>query len=258
MADTLKLPLVGQVPKRTVIIGGVALGGLAAFVYWRNRHSASASLSTSSADTSAPDQGTAVDPNIDPETGFDYGTVEDQNALAQLNGGLTSGGLGGSVGVDNPIPSPGPVAPATNSAWAQQVEQDLSAIGYSATDVAAAVGRYLAKLGLSTSQQNIIQIALAEDGPPPQGSYSIIPGPNSGNPPPTVQKFTGHRQISGGKQSLMSWASQHHTTAGAIVEETELAFTTKHLTPANHDKFSRYLLNGTDKRMPVGLVFYSK
>ena len=63
---------------------------------------------------------------------------------------------------------------ASNSAWAQAVEAGLSTIGYSSTDIAAALGRYLGSLSETPDQASIVGAALAEFGPPPVGSYQII------------------------------------------------------------------------------------
>ena len=68
---------------------------------------------------------------------------------------------------------------ATNAAWAQAVTAGLSDIGYSSTDVAAALGMYLGGLPLSTladgvSSASIVSAAIAEYGPPPVGTFTMI------------------------------------------------------------------------------------
>ncbi len=68
---------------------------------------------------------------------------------------------------------------ATNAAWSQAVTAGLTDIGYTSTDVSAALGLYFAGATLTTlsdgaSAAAIIQAALAEYGPPPAGSYQVI------------------------------------------------------------------------------------
>lgn len=71
---------------------------------------------------------------------------------------------------------------ATDAAWAQAVEAGLTDIGYSPTDVAAALGRYLGSLPETSAQASIIRTAIAEYGPPPVGSYQVIMSSGTGPP----------------------------------------------------------------------------
>ena len=68
----------------------------------------------------------------------------------------------------------------SNSAWAQAVEAGLTDIGYSPTDVAAALGRYLGDLPETAAQAGIVQAAIAEYGLPPVGSFTIRQAPPAG------------------------------------------------------------------------------
>jgi hypothetical protein len=265
-----------------VIAGGVGLAGLAGYVFYRNRKNAAANAADSASTTDT--SGTTTDPNIDPLTGFDYGTLQDQEALAQLNTGLTSGvggiadtgvgsvGTGTTTGTDTGTDSgdtggndttgdpvtgtpvvPVGSNPTTNAAWASLVEQDLSAIGYKESDVAAAVGRYLGKLSLTTAQANIIRVALAEDGPPPVGTFTIITGSTTTTPPPPISD-KGVRQVATGKQSLDAVAKARNTTTAHIIAVTEDSI---EISAANRKKFQTYVAGGTNKLMPAGLVYYT-
>lgn len=148
-------------------------GAVTVFLVYRSYSKAKAASSANAA-TAAASPAT-VDPNsIDPTTGLPYGSAADTAALAAQSGVGVGGGTGydPNAGYYNPVPTGS--APTTNSAWAQYVEQQLTSIGYDPQTVAAAIGRYLAKLPLTADQAQIVQVALAEAGPPPQGSYTII------------------------------------------------------------------------------------
>ena len=151
----------------------VAIGG-AATVYLVYRHYKSASAVVN--DTSSTDTGTdTTGTDIDPETGYAYGSTEDEEALASLSGEAS----GDAYGTLSSEPYYSTVAttqtPTTNAAWSQYVQQQLGTIGYDPETVAGAIGAYLSQIPLTATQAGIVQVALAECGPPPQGEYSIIP-----------------------------------------------------------------------------------
>jgi hypothetical protein len=192
MTDTVNLPLAGKQSKKTVAVVAVAAGAFVVFMYVRTRASASSSTTTAAAiDPStgypygspqdqaalAGESGTSPD-EIDPATGATYGSVADEQALAEESG--SSGVISVGTGVVT-----GTATPASNAAWAQEVEQIVPPLINSPTatsDVAAAVGRFLSGLPLTTAQAQIIQVAEAELGPPPVGQFSIIPEPDSSAP----------------------------------------------------------------------------
>ena len=184
--------------KKLYLIGGAIGVGVVGIIYLRSRNGGGSS-------SAAADSG-----NIDPSTGFPYGSAQDEAALAasgtgseidpatgypygspQDNAALAAeGGTGGGFGFGGvpftPAPTGGTGAPQTNAEWSEAVEQSLTAIGYNAQAVAVAVGKYLGKLPLTPEQATIIQVALAEDGNPPQGTYSIITGTGNPQPKPTT------------------------------------------------------------------------
>ena len=167
-------------------------GAVVVFLVYRSYSKAKAAAGSSSA--GASDGQSGIDPatgypygsaedtaalaaqsgSIDPATGYPYGSPEDEAAVAAQSGVATGAGDGydPAAGYYNSVPAG--TQPATNAAWSQYVEQQLSAIGYDPQTIAAAVGAYLAQLPLTSDQASLIQTALAECGPPPQGSYSII------------------------------------------------------------------------------------
>lgn len=183
----------------------IAAGGGAVVYYVYKQHeqasanSAAAATTAAGATTSTPAM--VTDPTtgesypadaVDPSTGEtyseeidEYGSVE--AAESTFDEGVATGGIGSSLGYygdeygDYNYGYEGEATTyATNAQWSQAVESGLSSIGYSSTDVATALGYYLAERPLDTlpdgeSSMEIIEAALAEYGPPPQGSYSLIP-----------------------------------------------------------------------------------
>jgi hypothetical protein len=170
--------------KKIYLIGGAVGVGVVGWIYLHNKSSAANSAGASS-DSSSIDPatgypyGSAQDTaalaaqstdssDVDPATGFPYGSAGDEAALS----GSQDTGAGASSGY-NPV-STTPVAAQTNAAWAQAATATLVAVGYSAETVAGALGAYLGGIGLTPAQVTIVQAALAEDGPPPVGTFSII------------------------------------------------------------------------------------
>jgi hypothetical protein len=173
-------------------------GGLVLVVYLYKR-SASASSSTSGTTGTDPVTGLpySEDSTVDPLTGMtylaeaqEYGSVSAAEAASSGGSGYSasgespySGTAGGSTGTTTTTSSTGSYA--TNAAWAQAVTAGLTSLGYSSTDIAAALGLYFAGAALGSgsdgvSYASIVQAAVAEFGPPPVGTYSIISEPSSG------------------------------------------------------------------------------
>ena len=166
----------------------VAIGGAATvFLVYRHYKNASAVVN----DTSSTGTGTDTSSDIDPETGYAYGSTEDEEALAGLSGEAS----GDAYGTLTSEPYYSTVAttqtPTTNAAWSQYVQQQLGTIGYDPETVAGAIGAYLSQIPLTATQAGIVQVALAECGPPPQGEYSIIPQGTSTTTTATVPNCAG-------------------------------------------------------------------
>jgi hypothetical protein len=178
-------------PMAVAIAGG---SGLA--IWFAVKHKKSSSSSSPSAIDPVTGLPYSQDSQIDPLTGQsylaeaqEYGSVQAaENAVAgqssiDYSSAYGSGGYG-PVGT-----SAAPLVPSTtvqgttyasNAAWAQAVEAGLTDIGYSSTDIAAALGRYLGGLSLTSTQATIVQAAIAEYGPPPVGTYQVILAPVTG------------------------------------------------------------------------------
>lgn len=173
-----------------VAVGGGSL--VAIWFAWKQHKASQASSSTS---PSAIDPVTGLpysqDQQIDPLTGMaylaeaqQYGSVQAaENAVAgqsSLDYSNASSGYGYGSGTGSSGSSGSSSTGYTsNAAWAQAVEAGLTDIGYASTDVAAALGRYLAGLSLTSDQATIVQAAIAEYGPPPVGSFQVILAPTT-------------------------------------------------------------------------------
>lgn len=201
-----------------VAIGG---GSLVAVWFAYKQHKASSST-TSASNPSAIDPVTGLpysqDNQIDPLTGMaylaeaqQYGSVSaaEQAVAGEASTSLSSAygtgsGYTGSSGAGTSLEAV-PGGYASNAQWAQAVTAGLSDLGYSSTDVAAALGMYLGSLPLSTlangvSAVGIVQAALAEYGPPPVGTFTIIMPTGSGSTS-TGSGSTGSGTTDGGPTS---------------------------------------------------------
>jgi hypothetical protein len=230
--------------------GAIGVGSVAVIWFAWKQHESSAAASAVPAGTSAsaidPLTGlpTSEDNQTDPLTGEtylaeaqQYGSVQAaEQALSGegLGSEYTGSGYGGyGYGYDNTSGNPNEdygTTYATNAAWAQAVEAGLTDLGYSPTDVAAALGRYLGNLSETSAQATIVQAAIAEYGPPPVGSYTIImqssTGPTGSGSTVTVPDVVGQSLVDAqrniGYAGLKSSTSGPATTkAGEVREVTE-------------------------------------
>jgi LysM repeat protein len=179
MAD-VKLPGVGPVSKKWVVIVLGVSGVTVGYVVLRRKKTAAAA-STAGAATTAT--GT-----IDPQTGDVAGSAQDQMDLAALqSGGYDSGAYGaGGYGTGSSLGNyggylaaspaganiPGSGGFATNGEWAQQAESDLG----NPPGLSNALGQYLTGRPLSPGDQGLTDQAIASENYPP------VAGPD-GYPP---------------------------------------------------------------------------
>lgn len=111
---------------------------------------------------------------IDPKTGYVYGSAEDAAALGQASSGLgtdTDTGTGGST-VSGQY--------ADNNAWAVAAINYLVSIGIDATSANTAITQFLSSQTLTTQQQGEVNLAIQQLGAPPS------PPEPGGSPPPVV------------------------------------------------------------------------
>jgi hypothetical protein len=174
----------GEVKKKTAAIVGIGGVGLLGIVYYRSKKNAGSSTPATSSDTSSTDSTDSS--NIDPATGYPYGSAEDVQALQSqqmIGGGFGSVYGGGPGGSTTPGTTPG--AFTTNAQWSQYAEDYLvNTVGLNASDVGNALGKYLTGQPVTSDMVVIINQAIAFAGAVP------VPGAN-GNPP-------GFNQVSGG------------------------------------------------------------
>jgi hypothetical protein len=171
---TVTLPGGLKVNRNVLILLLITAGGLAAISWYRTRGD------TGTTEAAVPGQ-------IDPQTGYTYGSPEDQAALAAMAGSTlgqvdSSSWVGGqTIGYDqygNPVYGQGgggiPGAFTSNAQWTQSAEAYMGSDGNDA--IAAALGKYITAQPLTEDQRTIVQSAIASQGYPP------VAGPN-GFPP---------------------------------------------------------------------------
>lgn len=200
-----KVTIPGGLKINKKIAIGIGVAAVAIFVYMYYRQKQQANAQSTTADQSG---------QVDPQTGYPYGSAEDQAALAAMSGQTlptydSASSVGGQIiGYDQygqPVYSQGygggaggtpgyPVGPgsySSNAQWGQAAEQSLGSTGADA--IAAALGKYLTGSPVTPDQITVIQQAIAVQGYPPVGgpngfppSYKTVENP----PPPQGQKVT--------------------------------------------------------------------
>lgn len=111
---------------------------------------------------------------INPNTGYVYGSPEDQ---AALGGGSSSLGTSGESGTGGATVGG---QYADNSAWAVAAINYLVSIGVDATSANTAITQFLGSQQLTTAQQGMVNLAIQKLGAPP------TPPEPGGSPPPIV------------------------------------------------------------------------
>lgn len=181
MADTIKIGGT-NVPKPVAIGGAIAAGVIGIYFYRNKKQKQDAAASVAAAGST----------EIDPATGYPYGSPEDAAALASQNNYAMPGGYGftGYAGGSGSSPF-GTGAPGnfnSNAEWAQYVENyEVTNLGGDAPTVGNAIGKYLTGQVLTSDQQGLVQSAIAIAGYPP------VSGPN-GNPPGFATANPGNTQ----------------------------------------------------------------
>lgn len=163
------IPGIGKVSKNEwYLFGGAAVVVVGIAWYRHSKNKAAATAAASNATNAS------ADPNLDPATGYDYGTPQDTAALAGGYGYSGYGGGGGYYGSGVPANTTPQIS--TNAQWAQAYEEyAISNQLGDATTVAAALGKYLTGQQLTTDQVNIVEQAIAFVGQPPQAGTNGFP-----------------------------------------------------------------------------------
>lgn len=161
--------LKGALSKKIGPLPVVVWIGLAIVIFYYVSKKNSAGTSSGDQTDSAGNVG-----QIDPKTGYVYGSAEDAAALGQASSGLgtdTDSGTGGST-VSGQY--------ADNNAWAVAAINYLVSIGVDATSANTAITQFLASQPLTTQQQGEVNLAIQRLGAPPS------PPEPGGSPPPVV------------------------------------------------------------------------
>jgi len=151
--------------KKVVLFAVGGAVGLGIVIWYKHSHPSTAS--GQGTDT------TGQDPSIDPNTGVPY-------AEEYGYGGAGLSGIGlGAIDPNTGVPyaqeygyatTPGGTTTLTftsNAEWAQAAEAFLVSQNYNPVTVTGALGAYLAGLGLTQNQYNIVQAAIGFEGQPP-------------------------------------------------------------------------------------------
>jgi hypothetical protein len=219
--DEIKLPGLGPVNKKAFIVASLVGVGVLGYAYYRHRSTSGSAASAASSGTSS-----AIDPQTgyptgspqdlaalqsangstsmysgyggtDPLTGLPYGSIADQQALQTA--GYPVGGGGGSTGTTTTTPTGTTTAATNNATWDAEAISALQNAGYADADISTAsagLGRYLAKLTLTSAQATLVQIAVGLVGQPPVGGpFSIRVAATTPPPPVDTTKVTVPRVI---------------------------------------------------------------
>lgn len=186
MASTVKLPVIGQANKGTVV--GVTIGGLAVAGYLivrqQKKMKAQAAAATAS-QQAANSYGYGASAQFAYGYGSGYGNgYYGYGQQGNYYGYGASGGFypQGYYGYGTTQP-PGVVPNTTNAQWTQAAINQLTSEGYDAQSVSAALGAYVTGSPVPAGSVSMVQAAIAIEGYPPQ------PGPN-GDPPGINQQGT--------------------------------------------------------------------
>lgn len=237
---TIKTPF-GTMQKKTAVIAGVGLVGIAGIAWYRSKQQAA-----STAAANPPVDTSTTDPNaIDPATGLPYSeeTAGSQGFADQLGSGGYYDSGGNWIPYSQqafPSTNPGPGSFTSNPQWVQYVEDYLvNTAGLSSADVGAAIGKYIAGLPVTSDQVSIITQAIAIGGQPPSSGNGGYP-PNyheqASTPPPTNGQVTvpnivgleleqGYSILRAAGLKYNDQGSVPHTTVRTITTETPKAGT---------------------------------
>lgn len=214
MKHTVKL--FGKQVNTWWLIGGGA--GVVVAVWWYRRASSGSSASSSSSVDPVTGLPYSQDNQVDPLTGMTYlqeaqtyGSVSAAEQQVSAGAGLLgSGETAGSptgydplAGISSSAGSGAGQSFSTNAQWSQAVTAGLADLGYSTTDISAALGLFFQGQPLGSgadgvSYASIVQAAEAEFGPPPVGSFTIIVAPSSGGGGGTTGSGGGTGSTGGG------------------------------------------------------------
>lgn len=157
----IKLPAVGEVPKKTVAVGAVIIAGVVGYAWWKHSQAAAVipDTSTSTATDTQPADTTGSGPYVNPAPGSNTTT--------------------GS-------------SPQTNVDWENAALTALEGLGFDPQTISAALSAYLDNQVLTADQANLVRQAWGLVGRPPETpSKPILTGGTTTTPTPTPVKAVG-------------------------------------------------------------------
>lgn len=157
LTGKVDLPAVGEVDKRVVIGVGAVAAGFLGWKWYQARSATAYDPSQEAVDPGMEDPG--VLPSVSGAVSGDnsYGLPDSSSSTSTDSYGFTG---------------------TTNSQWTQYASTQLSQASdtWSYGAIVSALGAFIANKPLTTTQQEIVQAALAVAGYPPEGSHVIVPG----------------------------------------------------------------------------------
>lgn len=180
LEGNIKTPF-GDVSKKTgLIIAGAAVL-VFGYTYYRAKKAKDAAATAAA----------GANTEIDPATGYAYGSPEDAAALsAQAQYNTPTGGSGGGGSSTGAYPSG---SFTTNAGWTQAVLSYFGAEGFAdLSAMSSALGKYLAGQPVSDTDKSLIEQAIAVQGYPPiSGPNGYPPSVNTAPAPPSGSGSNG-------------------------------------------------------------------
>lgn len=236
MPDVVKVPGIGGLDKKKLMIGGLIGVALVVVVYIRKKGSAAASSAApagtgaAAGDQYPPDgsTGNPADPySTDPSTGQTYGD-EGQAGGYDASAGYDYGyagtspgytGNGQIIGYDasgNPIYGVAGTQTSTptmtETQWLSQASADLASFaGIDQATAGMALTLWLAGQPLTPQQAQYVREALAIDGNPPNGAPPIIPA-SGGTGGKAHNPVSGLHATPGFTSVELTWAASQGAT----------------------------------------------
>lgn len=171
MAGTVKLPLVGETNKATLVIAGIAGVTALGWAVWKDKKSKAATAAPATATT-----GTGTGYGYGSQTYQPYGYGFGSSGLGEYGYGESGGDYGeGYYGAGTPVNEEVPGQAANNAEWSEAAMTALTSAGWSGSDVLTALGLYITGSPVSATQTGIIQAAIAAEGYPPSPGVNGYP-----------------------------------------------------------------------------------
>lgn len=234
MPEDLKVPGLGQVPKKYVIGGVVVAGGIVVIAYMRHRSAAQ----TADTSTAATTDASAIDPTtgipysqessadssgIDPSTGIPY--AEETAGASDYGGGYGSYQTEGYDAAGYPLGSEADLqwqatqagtttnSITTNEQWLEEAESGV--IPGSASTIGNALSRVLGGLPVTNAQRSLFLEAVGLLGNPPGGYPQPIKLKDTAAQPGGGKTKT---VTASGTEDLSQIAHANKTTGGELVK----------------------------------------